>query len=257
MRRHQVGIRLVLRVAIAIIDDRIDFLAEMPAHVVRVASGVAAALVNVVASVEDEVEGFVGDAPVGSEETGFVLTAAADAEAQAVDDGTRRRSGLGAASLADFTAAPESIPVLTRRGQAAGFHVHAVAELRSRGHGAVAHDRPERLIRGDLPADFDVGGRHAAAGERLRRKPRPQRNAVGPRVARRHSERERIGPERRLCPRHPRHDRLRDRRDAEFPRDVQQLATGEPAERAIVEANRVVGGHELEVHLEADSSQRV
>ena len=62
VRGPQVGIHLVLRVAIAVVDERVDLVALMLPHERRVAPAVVAPFVDVVAGVEDEVELLRGDA---------------------------------------------------------------------------------------------------------------------------------------------------------------------------------------------------
>lgn len=113
----------------------------MLAYVVRIAAGVAAALVDVVAGVEDEVERLIGDVAVRGEAAGLVVTAAADAKAQAIDSSAGGRGGLGAARLADFAAATESVPVLARGGEAARLDMDAVSKFRPCDGGAGPDDR--------------------------------------------------------------------------------------------------------------------
>ena len=55
VRGAQIGIELVERVAVAVVDDGVDLVAVVLPHA-RVAAAVGAILVDVVAGVEDEVE---------------------------------------------------------------------------------------------------------------------------------------------------------------------------------------------------------
>ena len=92
----QIGIELVQRVAIPVVDDRVDLVAVVLTYA-RGPAAVGAVLVDVVAGVEDEVESLVGEMAVPGEVAVFVVTAAADAEAELIDGRAFRRRGLRAA----------------------------------------------------------------------------------------------------------------------------------------------------------------
>ena len=145
MRRHQIRIGLVLRVAVAVVDERVDLLPLMLAHAAGVAAAVAAALVDVVAGVEDEVELLLGDPAVRGEVAGLVVAAAADARSAA---DRRPHPAAGAVFVRPIWlissparkryqySRPGSSPV--------DFDVHAVAELGPRDRRALCAIGPER-----------------------------------------------------------------------------------------------------------------
>ncbi len=238
MRRHQIRIRFVLRVAVAIVDQRVDFLSQVLADVSGIAMGVAAAFVDVIAGVEHEVELFLGQPAVAGEVAGFEMPAPAHAKAQAIHCRAGRWRGDGATNLTGLAATTEAIEVFPSRREALGLDVHAVAKLRPRDCGARADDVPERAVGGDLPRHFDVGHRHAAAIEGLGSQPGPQHDALRPGIARRHAEGKRILLEHRLRPRQARGHRQR-RRGAEFPADVEELTSRHGREQLTIRMGHV------------------
>ena len=62
----------------------------------------------------------------------------------------------------------EAIPVLAARLEPDDLDVHAVPQLRPRDRRPLLHDGAERPVGAHLPADFDVGHRHAAAVRAVR-----------------------------------------------------------------------------------------
>ena len=105
VRRHQVAVRFVQRVAVAIVDERVELVAVVLAEAAVVPAAVGAPFVDVVAGVEDEIELLVRDAPEGGEVAVLVVLAAADREAQAIDRRAGGRRGPRAADLADSSPA--------------------------------------------------------------------------------------------------------------------------------------------------------
>ena len=166
---------------------------------------------------------FVGDVPVGGEVSGFVVAAAANGEAQAIGlrAGCRRRSG--SPGLADFAAGAKAIPVVTAGFETRRLDVHAVAKLGTRELRTVPDDLRELAVGGDFPPDLDVGHRHAAAVERIRREPRPENDAVRQRIAGRDPERKRVRREDRLLDRPRRYDGPCQSRESGRARDLQHL----------------------------------
>ena len=208
-------------------------------HERRVAPAIVSPFVDVIPGVEDEVE-LLGRKPAErGEVSGLEVAAAAQREAQLVDTGAGGRRRLGAPDLADFTADAETIEILAARLETVRLDTDAVTELGPGNGRPFRRQRRERAIPGNLPADFDVDHRHAAARQWLRREPRPQDHAVRPRLAGRDAERKRIVPEQRLRDDACRQQRLRNGGDAELPGDVEQLAPRQPLDRAIVEPNRI------------------
>ena len=114
----------------------------------------------------------------------------------------------------------------------------AVTELGTRDRGSALRDRLEPRIARDLPVDVDVGHRHPAALEWARRQARPQHDAVRQRIARRNANRERVTVENWFGERAAAHERRRHGAGPEVPRDLEEFATRETGERAIVERHR-------------------
>ena len=139
------GIHLVLRVPVAIVDERVNLVALMLPHERRVPSAIVASFVNVVAGVEHEVELFRRDPLVGGEVAGLEVAATADGESETIDSGAERRRGLGPPGLADLSANAEAIEVLAAGFEAVHLDPHAVTELRPR------HGRPFRRHRSEGP----------------------------------------------------------------------------------------------------------
>ena len=67
MRRDQIAIALIERISVAIVDQRVQLVAVVLAKAALVPATVGAALVDVVAGVEDEIELLLGDAAEGRE----------------------------------------------------------------------------------------------------------------------------------------------------------------------------------------------
>ena len=226
----EVRVRLVLRVAVAVVDDACRSPRPWCWRTTRgVAPAVGAPFVDVVAGVEDEVELLGGDAPVRGEVAGLVVAAAADREAQAIDRGPGRRRGLGAADRADLAAGVEAIeysrpgcePAAPRRARCAPAPAaRSSVPLRAMSRNARSPATSQR--------DLDVGHRHAAAVERLRREARPQHDAVGQRIAGGHAERERIDRGRVAAQGASVETAAARRPPPKLPGDVQQLAPREP-----------------------------
>ena len=126
MRRHQIAIGLVERVAVAIIHQRVDLVAVVLADSPLVAAAVGAPFVDVVAGMEDEVEMLLRDPPERGEIAVLVVLAAADGEADPIDRRARRRRGPGAADLAHVVAGMEAVEVVARRLEPGDLDVHAV-----------------------------------------------------------------------------------------------------------------------------------
>ena len=170
----------------------------MLTHERRILPAVLAPFVDVVAGVEHEVELLGGNPAVGGEVAGLVVAAAAHRKSQTIHVGAGRGSRLRAPNRTDLAADAKAVEVFTAGCQTARLDAHAVTELRTRHRDTLGRRHRERAVLRDLPADFDIGHRHPAAGERLRRETRPEDDAVGRRFAGRDTERERIGPEDRL-----------------------------------------------------------
>jgi hypothetical protein len=131
VRGDQVAIGLVHRVAVPIVDERVDLRAVVLARAIELPA-VGAAFVDVVPGVDDEVELLLRDAAVRREVVVLVVAAAAHAKAKPVDGGVGGRRRPRAASPARLVPGAKPIPVLARRLEPRHLHVHAVSELGSR-----------------------------------------------------------------------------------------------------------------------------
>ena len=195
VRRDQVAIGFVERIAVAVIDDGKDFLAVVLPYDRRIPSAIGAIFVDVVAGVEHEVESLVGNAAERGEVARLVMVAAADRKAELIDDRIRRRRRFRSPHLTDFAAGMKPIPVLTAGLQALDFDVDGVSKFRPGNRRSLLLDGAERLVARDLPANFNSRHRHSAAIQRVRREPGPQHDAVRPGITRRHAKSEGVGAE--------------------------------------------------------------
>ena len=237
MRRHQIVIALVERVAVAIVAERVDFVAVVLAQAAIGPAAVGSPFVDVVAGVEDEVELLLGDPPERGEVAVFVVLAAADGEAQAIDRRAGGGRGPGAAGLAHFIAGAKAVEIVAPRLEPVDLDVDAVPELRPRRGGSLLDNGLEARVARDLPVHVDHRHRHAAALERLRCQARPEHDPAGQRIAGGDAQRKRIRVEHRFGQQTARRQRLRDRRGAEHPPDFQQFPAGQPGDGAVVEGH--------------------
>src|SRR3954462_14373800 len=112
MGGHQVGVHLVLGVAVAVVDDGEDLVALVAAHDrVRRPVAVVAAFIDVVAGVDDEVVVLLGGAAIGGEVAALIVVAADDAVADRIDRSAQHRRRLGAAGRADFVAGDKAVEI--------------------------------------------------------------------------------------------------------------------------------------------------
>ena len=238
----EVRIGLVLRVAVAIVHDRVDLLPVVLADDRRVAPAVGASFVDVVAGVEDEVELLRGDSAERREVAGLEVVAAADREAQAIDRGPAAGAVLvrptGLTSLPAWKRYQYSRPgcspcastctLCPSSGRA--ITVPLSAMLRNARSRAISQPT----------STFAIGIPPPSSGSGARRV--HSTTLVRPRIAGRHAERERVITEEWLRKERPRDGQRRDGRRSKLPRDVQQLAPRHAAQRSIVEPDAV--GHE-------------
>jgi hypothetical protein len=169
----QVRIGLVLRVAVAVPDER-----------VRLALGVAAhtafaprAFVDVVTQEEHEVGVLLQQVTMCSEVPDLEVLTRRESKLEWPRARARVGRGAGAADRADRVAGPEAVEVRARRLQPSHVDVHAVAERRHGVHAAPARDLPEALVVSDLPLDR-VGKRPETAPlQGFRRQPCPQHDS--------------------------------------------------------------------------------
>jgi hypothetical protein len=200
VRGLQVAVGLVLRVAHAVVVERDGLAADVAAHQHlrhRERRGAPAALVHVVAGVQDEVEVLAREVGVRRVEPLLVVLAADHPEAQQLRGRTGRGHRAGATDRRLLAGDAEAVPPPAVRLEPGQLDVHAVRDVRRRRHRARPHDLRERLVGRELPVDVDGCGGHAAVGvERRRGEARPQHHAVRGRVARRDAEREQVGRQR-------------------------------------------------------------
>ena len=206
VRPLQVGIGLVDGVALPVVGEVEGVLAQAlarcgdqvaaPARVRRV----AAIFVDVVAVMIDEGELLAREVAVGGVIAVLVILAAGDAELQGFRRGGGEGKGAGPAVDAFLAARLESVPVGPVGLEAGQLDMDAVAELGPGQLFALADDRREPSVRGDLPFDRHRGHRHAAVQvERIGRQPRPDDESVGGGLAGGDAEAERISAPDRLC----------------------------------------------------------
>jgi hypothetical protein len=110
---EQVGVGVVLAVALAVVGQRERLAADVVAHVAaRRLVDVGAVLVDVVADVDEERGVVLDDPPIGGEVAVLELRAADEAEAQLRRAAAERRRGARAADRARLAAGVEAVPVL-------------------------------------------------------------------------------------------------------------------------------------------------
>jgi hypothetical protein len=167
-----------------------DVLADVAAGGLVVGTGV---LVDVVAQVEDDVRMLLGHPPVRGEPAVLVLRARRDRERDR-RRGAAGRCRAGAADGGQLAERLEALPVPGVRVQSANVDVDGVRLGPDGRRGAAADRAAEVLGGGDLPPHADRPVAEAAVGgERVRRQPGPDHDGVGQRIARRDTERERVG----------------------------------------------------------------
>src|SRR5690606_4855408 len=155
VRRLQVRVAAVLRIAPPVVVQRIDLAADVAAQrheraavehaLARAAVG---AFVYVVAVVEDEVQGLLGDPAPGREMALLQVLAAGHGEAHAVHARIRRRERGAAADRTGRTAYGEAIPVRPSGRQALDLDMHGMRELRPGQRLAIADDAAEAFVLG-------------------------------------------------------------------------------------------------------------
>jgi hypothetical protein len=198
----EVRVALVEAVLQAVALERLALLAQRAGHVHAAPVRADAVLVDVVAEVDHQVQILLEHAPVRGVEAVRPGLTRREREAQRRDVRVARGRRPRASHRAGLGAGHEAVEVLARRLQASHVDVDRVRELRQRGHRSGPDHVRERGVGRHLPLDGDVARRHAAAfHERLRNQPRPERDAVRRRIARRDAERKRIAGQRRCGPR--------------------------------------------------------
>ena len=180
VRRLQVLVHLVRRVAVAVVGER-----EGPPSARVVADAVAAgvALVDIVPEEDDGVQILFRERGVRRVVALGVVLARREREAERRGRRGGRGRGAGTADRALGPAGAEPVPVHPIRFEAGRVHVDRVREIGYRRDGAAADDVLERLVAGDAPLDVDRRGAHAATLERIHRQARPQDDGVGQRIA--------------------------------------------------------------------------
>ena len=149
-------------------------------------TGVAdATLVDVVTEEHDEIDVFFGEVRMRGVEAVLPVLARPEPDAKPATARHRARGGRRPRPRRDAPTLTndESVPIPTVRFEAGGVDVHAVAELRIRDRLAARHDVAEQVVASNHPA-----GRDRVVRQVGRNESRPQDDAVGRRVARRHAE---------------------------------------------------------------------
>ena len=141
MRGLQVGIELVGAVAVPVVVEREDLVGIARHHADDRERPLAlphhAALVDVVAVVEHEIEALLGDAAIGRVVAVLVFLAAGECEPDLRDSRAGRRRSARARHAAALCADGELIEVVARWLEPAHLDVHGMAELRTTGRGAL------------------------------------------------------------------------------------------------------------------------
>jgi hypothetical protein len=209
----KIRVGLVERVAAAIVVERVDLAPDMAAHFVigaaiglERARAVVGALVDIVAIVEHEIHRLLCNVAPGGEQALLVVLATGGHEPQAFDAGTGGRQRPGASHRAFLAPDPEAIPVGAIGGQPGHLDMDRVGQFGMGQCLALRDERLEARVPGHFPAHRDRPWLHPAQGfERSGREPGPEHETVTGRIARGHPQRERIGPEPRVCQQVARH----------------------------------------------------
>ena len=180
VHRLQGGVGLVLRVPIAIVVERLQFFAHMPANL----PDSPRPLIDVVAQVNDQVGVLSRHVLVGGVEPRFEVLARGDAKAEAGGECPSSRGGAGASPRAFLPEGPELVPVPAVGLKSRDLDVDAVGPLRGCHGGPLLYDLCQLFIVGDHPVDSDVFAGHAAPFEGLGGQSRPQHSARFGRIAR-------------------------------------------------------------------------
>ena len=165
----QVGIRLIERIAVAILFKGLDFRSVVLPGVSVMRLG----LIDVVTEEQDEFEILAGHMPVGGVMAPLVVLAGGKGKAQTVDGRIGGGRRAGPADGARDGAGAEAIPVPAARFQPLHLHVHGVAQLRAGDSRPFLFDGLHLVVRRHLPRHRYGLHRHSAAIERFRRQPGP------------------------------------------------------------------------------------
>lgn len=160
----------------------------------RAYAGPGAALVDVVAEMQDQIRVLLGHPAVRREEPGLVVGAGREEHRQR-RAGAHRGGGPRAPGLGDVPLRAEPVPVLPARLEPADLDVHAVRRRLDRGHRAACRELPEVAVAGHLPLHGDRRARHAAEAVRVERagcETRPQHHTARRGFARGDAQRERV-----------------------------------------------------------------
>ncbi len=188
MRRLQVRVGAVLRVAVTVVVER-DRLEAVELPHATVAPGV---LVDVVAERQHQVGPVVRHVAIGREESLFVVRAGRERELHRGDRHAGGGAGHGAPGGGLVAPDPEPVEILPTRLQPVHDHVHGVREVRARPGHALLRDVRESGILGDFPGHLEDGLAEIGRVERFRRESRPDDETVRSRVARGDAELERV-----------------------------------------------------------------
>ncbi len=185
-------------------------------------------LVDVVAEKDEQVEVVAGHAMVSAVVALLVLLAGREREAQPLERGVDGGRGPGPPDRTHLGAGAESVPVPASRLESVDLDVNGVGPRRTGRGRAPSHDLAHPVVAGHLPVDDDDVRRHSPARhERRRRQPRPEHDAIGQRIAGRHTQREGRGGEFRLGSGSPR-QRCDERRRPQGDGAPEELPPAEP-----------------------------
>jgi hypothetical protein len=165
VRRLQVAVAFVLRIARAVLRQRERFVAA--GRPVRMAQPVGPPLVDVVAEEGNQVGCGSGDMAVRRVVAEFPVLAGGDGELQFRRQRIACRRRARSPDRTDGIAQHEAVPVPAVRPQAGRLDMDAVREFGS-GHGtALRDDFTEALVLGHFPAHRECQRRHRCRIERI------------------------------------------------------------------------------------------
>ncbi len=190
----EVRIGLVERVAGPVVVECRRLRRAVTSH----GASAAAALVDVVADMQDEVQVVADHVIVRGEIALFVVLARSHCELEAREGRTLCRCRARAPDNAAHAASRKAVPIFAARFETLRFRVDRMRPFRRRVLNSALYDAAHVLIRRHLPLHGDRRGRHAAVWLcGIQREPRPQHYGAGSRIAACNAERERIVVDRR------------------------------------------------------------
>ncbi len=179
MRGLQVAVGLVLRIARAVVGQRIGLVHALGAG--RVAQVVGSPFVDIVAQKRHQVGIGGGDMAVRRIAAELPVLARGDRQQQPRRHASRRGRGAGAPGRADRVAQHEAVPVPARRFQPLDVDMHAVRQRGRGGRRALGGDAGKGLVVRHFPAHRERHRRARLRVERIGQDAGPENDGVGQR----------------------------------------------------------------------------